>query len=474
VPLASLCVAPIASAAPPVLIAIGTISPDYEDFATQTADPLENGIPGNRLGGMGSGLEYLGGDLFIALPDRGPNAKAYAPCLDDTASYINRFQTIHMSLAPSDPGSALPFTLTPMLIGTTLLSSRTPLVYGTGCGSVGSGVPALNDVDHKHYFTGRSDGFDPSRLSSWPSDARFDPESIRVSRSGRHIFVSDEYGPFIYEFDRSSGKRVRVFTLPADFAIANLHPVGADEISGNTIGRVTNKGMEGLAISPDGRTLFGAMQSPLIQDNGTNGAYTRIVKIDIESGEMWQFAYRFDNIGTAKKPKYGTISDIVAVNGHELLVDERDGKGLGDNSTAVEKLVYHVDLDGADDVTGISGEANLGPHAMAKDIFLDVVATLNGHGIVSEDIPAKLEGLAFGPDVRLDGKWVHTLWIGNDNDFVGTVTDTNHPDGIDNPNKFFVFAIDPASLPNFEAQKFDDGDDDDHFWGGWGDDHHDR
>src|SRR5262249_46283651 len=87
-----------------------------EDFATRTTEPLENGIPGNRLGGLGSGLAYMGGELFIALPDRGPNAKSYASCLDDTASYINRFHTLHMSLAPSDPGSPLPFTLTPMLV----------------------------------------------------------------------------------------------------------------------------------------------------------------------------------------------------------------------------------------------------------------------------------------------------------------------------------------------------------------------
>ena len=95
--------AAVGQAAGPVLIAIGTISGFYEDFATQTAAPLENGVRGNRLGGMGSGLAYLGGDFFVALPDRGPNAVAFNPCTDDTVSYINRFHTVHMSLSPSDP-----------------------------------------------------------------------------------------------------------------------------------------------------------------------------------------------------------------------------------------------------------------------------------------------------------------------------------------------------------------------------------
>jgi hypothetical protein len=38
-------------------------------------------------------------------------------------------------------------------------------------------------------------------------------------------------------------------------------------------------------------------------------------------------------------------------------------------------------------------------------------------------ISAKLEGLAFGPDIEVDDALKHTLFIANDNDFTGTVTD---------------------------------------------------
>ena len=75
-------------------------------------------------------------------------------------------------------------------------------------------------------------------------------------------------------------------------------PQGNVEISGNTVGRVANKGMEGLAISPDRRTLIGAMQSPLIQDGGTNAQFTRIVAIDVRTGHTRQYAYPLTNIGT--------------------------------------------------------------------------------------------------------------------------------------------------------------------------------
>ncbi|MEO7736320.1 MAG: esterase-like activity of phytase family protein [Kofleriaceae bacterium] len=144
---------------------------------------------------------------------------------------------------------------------------------------------------------------------------------------------------------------------------------------------------------------------------------------------------------------------MVAINSHELLVDERDGKGRGDNSTAVYKRLYRIDLAGAAEVGGIAGEANLAGLAVTKTLFLDVVAALTAHGIASTDIPAKLEGLAFGQDLLLDGALVHTLWLSNDNDFVGTVVDSNHPAGIDNPNQFFVFAVDDAALPGYVRQQ---------------------
>src|SRR5882724_4124440 len=150
---------------------------------------------------------------------------------------------------------ALPFTLTPFLTATTLLSSRTPLFYGTGAAvGLGSGAPILN-TSHTHYFTGRSDNFDPTQLSTNPTNARLDPEGIRVSRDGESVFISDEYGPYVYQFDRVTGRRLKTFTLPNTFAVTHLSSVGAEEMSGNTSGRVANRGMEGLAITPDGTTL---------------------------------------------------------------------------------------------------------------------------------------------------------------------------------------------------------------------------
>src|SRR5262249_40897310 len=189
---------------------------------------------------------------------------------------------------------------------------------------------------------------------------------------------------------------------------------------------------------------------PLIQDGGK---VVRIVTFDIATGRTHQYAYALTT-GTG-------VSEILAVNEHEFLVDERDGKGLGDGSAAVVKQIFRIDLAGATDVSLVSGAANLAPLAVAKTLFLDVVKALTAAGIASIHSPAKLEGLAFGPDVVLNGAPHHTLFVANDNDFLAAVPDKNAV-VVDNPNQYFVFAFADGDLPGFVPQAFtSDGSDED-------------
>src|ERR1700744_2169763 len=95
--------APVLTHASPDLIAAASIPATYEDLNNQTAAPLENGVPGNRIGGIGSSITYAGGDNFLMLPDRGPNAVEYASSIDSTVSYINRFHTFNLRLLPRTP-----------------------------------------------------------------------------------------------------------------------------------------------------------------------------------------------------------------------------------------------------------------------------------------------------------------------------------------------------------------------------------
>jgi hypothetical protein len=197
--------------------------------------------------------------------------------------------------------------------------------------------------------------------------------------------------------------------------------------------------MEGLAITPDGKTLVGVMQAPLIQDNADpTKKMVRIVTIDIATGATKEYAYTLTN-GSG-------VSEILALNDHEFLLDERDGKGLGDGSNAKVKQLFRIDLAGATDITNLSGAAALAaavPKSPAP--ILDIVAALGLNGIAAGLVPAKIEGIAFGQDVVLNGETLHTLYVSNDNDFVPDVA---------GPNQFFVFGFKDSDLPGFQPQQF--------------------
>ena len=317
-----------------------------------------------------------------------------------------------------------------------------------GITPMGSGAPVLNTTNGTNYFTGRSDNFGsanalgaPDSTSANPSNARFDPEGVRVSNDGQSVFISDEYGPYVNQFNRATGERIKSFALPANLAIANQSAVGNTEIANNTTnGRVTNKGMEGLAITPDGSMLVGMMQAPLGQDVKASGN-VRIVTIDIANGTTHEYAYHLTT-GSG-------VSEIVAINNHEFLVDERDGNGLGAGNTASVKSLFKIDLAGATDVTNFSAtgstadKAALTNAAIPKTLFLDVAAALIANGITSANIPAKLEGVAFGQDIYDNGALFHTLYVANDNDFVPNIAGSN---------QFYVFAVADTAL-NFQAQQ---------------------
>ena len=84
---------------------------------------------------------------------------------------------------------------------------------------------------------------------------------------------------------------------------------------------------------------------------------------------------------------------------------------------------------------------------------------MNAAGIDSRLIPSKIEGIAFGQDVVLDGKSQHTLFIANDNDFLATIADPLKEPGdasrgwAPNPNKFYVFAFADEDLPDYVPER---------------------
>lgn len=417
------------SQAAPVLLGVGEISGTSDLSGLNYS--LESGVSAAVLGGTGSGIAYAGGNQFYLLPDRGPNAQNYTngALVDNTTSYIPRAHKITLGLTAANSGN-LPLSVSAQLESTTLFYSSSPLNYGSTVG-LSSAIPSINTTD-KQYFSGRSDNFAPG-ASTNPANARLDPEGIRISNNGKTAYISDEYGPYVYEFNIATGERLRTFNLPASLTATQSFSTETAEINGNTAGRTTNKGMEGLAITPDGSKLVGIMQATALQDKSKN---VRIVVIDIASGNTQEFAYKLtDGSG---------VSEILAVNNNQFLVLERDGKGLGDGTNAVAKKLYQIDLTNAQSVAGMSGD--LSGKAVAKTQFLDITSNLIAAGFSANQIPAKLEGIAFGSDVQVGNTQYHTLILANDNDYLNSVG------GLANPNRLFVYGFTQADLPLYQPQ----------------------
>ncbi len=381
------------------LVGVATIPGDASDLSGLTGK-ASDGTPRNCLGGLGSAIAYAGkGDEYVLASDRGPK--------DGATDFVCRMHRMEIRV---NPGAKEPVSL--KLTATTLLTA-----------------------EDGRRFVGTLDAFEHKKPEK---NLRLDPEGVRVGLGGS-IFVSDEYGPVVYEFD-AKGKRLRSLPVPEHFRPLKPGKTPADELPPHSkAGRQPNRGMEGLAITPDGTRLYGIMQSPLIQDGALNeknervGVNCRILEISLANGKTCEFVYRLDDASHG-------VSEILAVNDHEFLVLERDSLG-GINAKC--KKVFHIDLTGATDVSAVAALPKDSLPASAtpvkKRLFLDLLA--KKHKIAGGDVPEKFEGLAFGPDLP-DGR--RLLLVTADNDFIA-----------EKPFRVYAFAIDMADLPNYQPQQFE-------------------
>ena len=249
------------------------------------------------------------------------------------------------------------------------------------------------------------------------SGRALDPEGFVVNPKTGRFLVSDEYGPSLYEFNRD-GTLARTFTTPANLIPRNDGgtPNFADN-TGNTKGRNTNRGFEGLAISPDGKFAYAMLQSPMLDEFGlTTGRYNRIVKFDIATGlAVAQYAYLMEGSSQGRG-----ISALVALNDHEFLVLERNNRGVGVASdlSSPNKKVFKIDITGASDVTDTPCRTTAPPAERQGaghedcDSFLE--PRRQHHRRIRGRVPEKMEGLAIGPRLA-DGQYL--ILAGTDNDF---------------------------------------------------------
>ncbi len=341
---------------------------------------VENGTPQNQFGGI-SAIDFdpQSGSYWV-VSDRGP--------ADGAVAWPIRAHRIELSVETN--GAA---TVNGTIVETVFLKD-------------------FNRIT----FTGKADVV--NQVAAGPT--RFDPEGVRVV--GSNLIISDEYGPYVKYFN-FQGEQLAEIEVPSAFQVQ--HPYGdeKDEIAKNETGRMTNRGLEGLAVS--GNRLFALLQSPLIQDsrrldNGKlEGLNCRLLSYDQKNHPALQWVYHLDQ--TSNK-----LNEILAIDDTRFLVIERDGK-LG--AEAEFKKIMLVETKGATDVSAIEKlpvdelPENIQP--VKKTTFIDLLD--KRFGLAGDSFPEKVEGLCWGPD-QADGR--KTLIVAVDNDF-----ETEHDTMI------YVFAV---------------------------------
>ena len=182
--------------------------------------------------------------------------------------------------------------------------------------------------------------------------------------------------------------------------------------------RRANRGMEGLAITPDEKTLVGIMQSTLFNPSKkeiSNKQLVRIVTFDIKTGSTKQYAY-------IQNKETDSTCGITTLSNTEFVVIERDGKFSGEKEA--HKYLFKIDLKDATDITGENPESKEGLLINGKTLEQCTTEEIEAAGIkpvkkeflvdLVEYLPNKY------PHDKLEGLWVldsNTIAVVNDNDF---------------------------------------------------------
>lgn len=236
-----------------------------------------------------------------------------------------------------------------------------------------------------------------------------DSEGLVALKDGT-FWVSDEYGPHMAHFDAEGKQLERVSPKNIGEGTRKLPAVFGR--------RWANRGMEGLAVTPDETTLVGIMQSTLYNPSKTGVAdftITRIVTFDIATGNTKQYLYKQEKAKNSN-------SEIVALSSTEFLVIERDGAFTKD-TPEVQKHIYKINISNATDISGNDFDSLDGMLVNNKTIEANTWEELTAANIVpvTKTLAVDLlQDLGDYPHDKLEGIWLinsNTIGVLNDDDF---------------------------------------------------------
>lgn len=245
-------------------------------------------FPGQPVQGISAIIE-AGGGTYWAMPDNGYGAK------NNSADFLLRVYRVQLDFKTARGGGVEVLEY---------LSLRDPddLIP----------FPIVNEGTAERLLTGGD----------------FDIESIRRDHRG-DLWFGDEFGPYLLHTDATGRLLEPPIPLPGVKSPQNptLAPGEVPNLPGSG-------GFEGMAIAPDGKTLYPLLEKPLTTDPDQRRLL--IHAFDLRSGtytgERW--AYRLEAAGNA-------IGDMTALDEHRFLVIERDNR---QGPAAHFKRIYAIDL----------------------------------------------------------------------------------------------------------------------------------
>lgn len=170
-----------------------------------------------------------------------------------------------------------------------------------------------------------------------------DPESLQRGHNG-DFWMGEEFGPWILHFDEAGR------LLQAPFAIGVKSP-NNPFLDGQAPSHPNSRGFEAMAMTPNGKTLYAALEGPTVADPDRSRRYIYEFSPagNAFTGNVWQYH--------TEDPAF-LVSDMWALDDHRVVLMERDG---GRGLAATFRRVYVVDF-------GRVGEDGFLEKALAVDL----------------------------------------------------------------------------------------------------------
>lgn len=451
------------------LVGVGRMASNLRDEHGETFGSI-SGLVADTSTWTRSGNSYSG--IFYASPDRGYNV---AGAIDYTA----RINTIAMSFTPASTSLS---GLNQNQIGLTLTKST--LLYEN---VLNGGTRPLSGIDPVPggVTTGGArpaTGILPALPQGHNGKLSLDAEGI-VKLSDGSTLISDEYGPSIYRFSKDGQF---MGALPVAESVRPIRN-GVNDFSSNnptagqpaptpanpTFGRANNQGFEGLSLSPDGKTLFVALQSAARQDlaNAATRDNTRLFTYDVSNLDQisltGEYAVQLPKFQQGSNTLVAAQSEILALSDTQLLILPRDSNGFQvGTETSNLRRVDVLDISNATNILGETYESQIAPGGVLNTSitpalytpFLDINnnAELSRFGLVNgvhsglDNLSEKWEGMALLSALDPTRPNDYFLFIANDNDFAttdGFQVGTIYNDGKDIDTMFLAYRVTISAVP---------------------------